>query len=55
MEANEGETFEYLVGLSGAWSLLGSDGDLRANDGSLHHAESDEKDENDRIEQEGAA
>jgi hypothetical protein len=52
MEATEGEKFEYLVGLSGAWGLLGSDGDVRANDGSLHH---DEEDENDWIDEEGAA
>ena len=52
MEAEQGEEFEYLVGLSGDWGLLGDDGDARANDGSLHHAEHEEEewlDEEDRV------
>jgi type VI secretion system secreted protein VgrG len=34
-----GETFEVLVGSSGAWGVVGDDGDYRNNTGEAHHDE----------------
>ena len=34
-----GETFEVLVGSSGAWGVVGDDGDYRNNTGETHHDE----------------
>jgi type VI secretion system secreted protein VgrG len=37
--ANAGESFEVLVGSSGAWGVVGDDGDYRNNTGEAHHDE----------------
>jgi type VI secretion system secreted protein VgrG len=37
--ADAEESFEVLVGSSGAWAVVGDDGDIRMNMGELHHDE----------------
>jgi type VI secretion system secreted protein VgrG len=37
--ADAGESFEVLVGSSGAWGVVGDDGDYRNNTGEAHHDE----------------